>query len=404
MAQSSPPPPAGEVNPLYRRFSWVVAKEGAIRAVLVACALVSVVTTCTITLILVDHAVISLPRFRDPTLAVQRVQGELKTAEAELESRSAVLDAAKQAAEAQPDDEALRNAFTAADEARFEQRGRVEELKAELVTEEKRVSEGQAFFRQVSPGEFLTGTVWRPEAGEDAQFGILPLLSGTLLVTLIAAIIGLPVGLASAIYLSEYAAPGTRRILKPVLELLAGIPTIVYGYFALNFITPNVLVPLAGWVGLSIEPFNALAGGLVVAIMIMPMVCSLSEDVLRAVPQSLREAGYALGATKFDVSTRIVVPSALSGIMASFLLAISRAIGETMAVAIASGQKATFPVHPLKEIQTMTAFIVAVMKGDADDGRLLRSIYAVALLLFLITLSMNLISQLILKRYREEYQ
>lgn len=261
------------------------------------------------------------------------------------------------------------------------------------------------FFADVSVWEFLTGTEWTPQYS-DKKFGILPLLSGTLLVAVLAGCVGLPLGLVSAVYLSEYAGPRRRGTLKPALELLAGIPTVVYGYFGLFFVTPYLLRPVfQSALGLNVEIFNALSGGVVVGLMIMPLVASLSEDVLRAVPQSLREAGYALGATKFDVSTKIVVPAALSGILASFLLALSRAIGETMAVAIACGQRPRLTVNPLQEIQTMTSFVVNVMKGDAAAGSIeYKSLYAVALLLFLMTLLMNYVSQLILRRYREVYQ
>jgi phosphate transport system permease protein len=266
----------------------------------------------------------------------------------------------------------------------------------------------KAFFQQVSVVEFFTETRWTPDfEGEGQQhYGILPLALGTLQIVVLSGLVGLPIGLLAAIYLSEYAAPRTRAVLKPVLELLAGVPTIVYGYFALKFITPYVLRPVfQDWLGFNVDTFNALSGGIVVGIMIMPMVCSLSEDVLRAVPQSLREAGYALGSTRFDVSVRIVVPSALSGILASFILALSRGIGETMAVAIASGQQAQLTLNPLSQIQTMTAFIVNVMKGDVPPGSTLEtSIYAVALVLFAVTLTLNVISQMILRRFREVYQ
>lgn len=267
------------------------------------------------------------------------------------------------------------------------------------------VCESFAFFQQVSFTEFVTDTRWEPQF-EPQHFGVMPLVLGTLQITFLSGLIGLPVGLLAAIYLSEYAAPRTRNILKPVLELLAGIPTVVYGYFALRFLTPNILKPFfQDWLGLHVEGFNALSGGIVVGIMIMPMVCSLSEDVLRAVPQSLREAGYALGSTKFDVCTKIVVPSALSGIFASFLLALARGVGETMAVSIAAGQQPSLSLNPLSHLQTMTSFVVNVMKSDVPVGSLLeKSIYSVALLLFLMTLLMNVISQIVLRRYREVYQ
>ncbi len=267
------------------------------------------------------------------------------------------------------------------------------------------LAESVVFFQTVSLGEFATDTLWTPTQN-DQHFGVMPLVLGTLQITFLSGLIGLPVGLLSAIYLSEYAAPLTRNILKPVLELLAGIPTVVYGYFALRFLTPYVLKPFfQDFLGLYLEPFNALSGGIVVGVMIMPMVCSLSEDVLRAVPQSLREAGYALGSTKFDVCTKIVVPSALSGIFASFLLALARGVGETMAVSIAAGQMPQMTLNPLRQIQTMTSFVVNIMKGDVEVGSIQeKSIYAVALLLFLITLLMNMISQIVLRRYREVYQ
>lgn len=275
------------------------------------------------------------------------------------------------------------------------------------------VPPNEAFFQKVSLWNFLTDTRWTPQF-QDEHFGILPLVCGTLLITLIAGLVGLPIGLASAIYLSEYASPRVRAILKPTLEILAGIPTVVYGYLALRLLTPYVLKPLfdwlsggdssTGWLSLDV-PFNALSGGIVVGLMIIPTVSSLSEDVLRAVPRSLREAGFALGSTKYDVCVKIVVPSALSGILASFLLALSRAIGETMAVTLAAGQLPNATLNPLRQIETMTAFIVNVMSGDATVGGVVyKSLYAVALVLFLSTLAMNLMSQLILARYREVYQ
>lgn len=265
----------------------------------------------------------------------------------------------------------------------------------------------KAFFQEVGVGEFFTETRWSPQyAEEQRHYGVLPLVCGTLLITGISALIGLPAGLMIAVYLSEYATPRTRSVCKPLLELLAGVPTVVYGYFALKFLTPFFIMPVFNdFLGLSVNGFNALSGGIVVGIMIIPMVASLSEDVLRAVPNSLREAGYALGSTKFDVSTKIVVPSALSGILASFLLALSRSIGETMAVAMAAGQQPSLTLNPLVSIQTMTGFIVNVMQGDVVMGSTLeKSLYAVALVLFLITLAMNMVSQMILARYREVYQ
>ena len=271
---------------------------------------------------------------------------------------------------------------------------------------------GSAFFQQVSPIEFLFSSEWTPSAPEGQKsFGILPLLCGTLLVTAIAAVVGLPIGLASAVYLSEYARPRTRAILKPLLEILAGIPTIVYGYFAVQFLTPTVIRPAIASLGLlGIEPprvniFNALSAGLVVGIMIIPMVCSLSEDALRSVPRSLREASYALGATKFQVCVRTVVPAAISGIVASFLLAVARAIGETMAVVVAAGARPQITANPLESIQTMTAFIAATAKTDNAIGSIqYKALYAVAFALFVITLVMNIVSHFVTARYREVYQ
>jgi phosphate transport system permease protein len=265
--------------------------------------------------------------------------------------------------------------------------------------------ETTAFFQEVSLIDFLTDTRWTPQYEDDRHFGILPLLIGTLKVTGIAAMIGLPIGLAGAIYLSEYASPRMRNLIKPTLEVLAGIPTVVYGYFALIFITPYVLRPIfRDHMGIEVDIFNSASAGIVVGIMIIPMVSSLSEDVLRSVPRSLREAGFALGGTKFDVSTKVVVPAALSGIIASFLLAISRAIGETMAVAMAGGFLINNSLNPFNESATMTAYIVNVSKGDTPVGSIeYKSLYAVALALFVFTLAMNIISQWVLKRFREVY-
>ncbi len=262
----------------------------------------------------------------------------------------------------------------------------------------------RAFFRQVSIWHFLTDLRWAPQF--DDGFGILPLLSGTLMITGIAALIGLPLGLLSAVYLSEYANRSTRKWLKPALELLAGVPTVVYGFLGLVFLTPYVLRPLLqDGLGLEVEQSNCLSAGIVVGVMIVPMISSLSEDVLRAVPRGLREAAYALGATKYEVVTRVVVPSALSGILASFLLAISRSIGETMAVLIAAGARSTIVVNPLNGGSTMTAYIANISGGDAEAGSIeYMSLYAVAMTLFLLTLSLNIVSQWILSRYREAYQ
>ncbi|NNK49772.1 MAG: phosphate ABC transporter permease subunit PstC [Gemmatimonadetes bacterium] len=261
------------------------------------------------------------------------------------------------------------------------------------------VTESAGFFREVPIAEFLTGTRWSPMYSEQ-HFGILPLLNGTLLIAAGSMLIALPVGLTSAIYLSEYASPKVRAVIKPILEVLAGIPTVVYGYFALTFVTPFIRMVFPG-TGI----FNAASGAIVVGIMIIPMVASLSEDALNAVPLSLREAAYGLGATKFEVSTRVVVPSALSGIVASFILAISRAIGETMAVTLAAGATPRMTLNFLESIQTMTAYIVQVSLGETPHGTLeYRTIFAVGLVLFIITLAMNLLSQRITRRFREVYE
>ena len=261
------------------------------------------------------------------------------------------------------------------------------------------VWESIGFFREVSPWEFLTGSQWTP-LFKPQNFGVLPLVAGSFLVAVGASLIALPVGLASAIYLAEYAPRRARKILKPVLEVLAGIPTVVYGYFALTFITPFIrqVFPNTG-------VFNAASASIVVGIMIIPMVASLSEDALRAVPRSLREASFGLGATKFETVTRVVVPAALSGVIASFILAVSRAIGETMAVTLAAGATPKLTVNPLESIQTMTAYIVQVSLGDTPFGTIeYKTIFAVGLLLFMITLAMNIASRFVLRRFREVYE
>lgn len=265
--------------------------------------------------------------------------------------------------------------------------------------------EQRAFFERVSVSEFLGGTHWKPVEGSGGAFGILPLVCGTMMVALIASAISVPTGLGAALYMSEYAGPRERNFLKPVLELLAGVPTVVYGFFALNFVTPVLLKPMLHLAGIEIGVFNVLSGGIVVGIMVTPLVASLSEDVFRAVPRSLREAAYALGSTKLDVSVKIVVPAALSGILAAFLLAFSRAIGETMAVTIACGNKIQLSVNPAESIMTMTGFMVHQSAGDNSAASIgYKSIYAVGLALFVMTLVINLISGWILRRFREVYQ
>jgi phosphate transport system permease protein len=255
------------------------------------------------------------------------------------------------------------------------------------------------FFDAVSIKEFFTAKKWYPFSETNGSFGILPLVMGTLKVTVIAAIVAVPIGLASAIYLSEYASDRARRIIKPILEVLAGIPTIVYGFFALTFVTPILreIIP-------SLEIFNALSPGIVIGIMITPMIASLSEDAMTAVPNSMREGALALGATKFEVAIKVVLPAAVSGIIASIVLGVSRAIGETMIVAVAGGSTPNLEWNLTGSIQTMTAYIVQVSQGDAGYGTTIYySIYAVGMTLFVFTLVMNLLAQYITRRFREEY-
>jgi phosphate transport system permease protein len=260
------------------------------------------------------------------------------------------------------------------------------------------VIESIPFFQSVAVTEFFGDTRWTPQFA-NKHFGIWALLSGTLLVTVISAVVALPIGLASAIYISEYATEWVRKILKPGLELLAGVPTVVYGYFALTFVTPLLQTIIPG-----LGVYNALSAGIVVGIMIIPMVASLSEDALQAVPESLEQAAYALGATKFETVLRVNVPAAFSGIMASFILAVSRAIGETMIVTLAAGASPKMTLDPTQSIQTMTAFIVQVSKGDTPQGTIVyQSIFAVGLVLFLITLAMNIFANRITQRYQEKY-
>ena len=258
------------------------------------------------------------------------------------------------------------------------------------------------FLSDVPIGDFLTGTDWRP-LFTPADFGVIPLVTATLTVTFWALVVCLPFGLGAAIYLSEYSPERTRRILKPVLEVLAGIPTVVYGFFALTVVTPFLqdIWPF----GDPPQVFNALSAGLVMGVMILPTVASLSEDAMAAVPQGLRQGAYALGATKRVVATKVVVPAALSGIVASFVLAISRAVGETMIVLIAAGGTPQLTFNPTEAMQTMTAFIAAAGLGDQPTGSTgYKTIFAVGALLFLATLVMNVIAIRLVRRYREVYE
>ena len=247
--------------------------------------------------------------------------------------------------------------------------------------------------------KFFGGTEWQPAIG---RFGIWPLVTATLMASLIAMAVALPVGLCIAIYLSEYAAQRTRKILKPILEVLAGIPTVVYGYFALTFMTPLLRAILGRDL---VEIYNTASAGIVIGILVIPLVSSMSEDALNAVPNSLRQASYALGATRLETAVRIVLPAALSGVAAAFIVAISRAIGETMIVAIAAGAGPNFTFSPFRAAETMTGHIVRISGGDLSyDSIDYDSIFAIGMLLFLLTLSLNVLSQWIVSRFREEYE
>lgn len=260
------------------------------------------------------------------------------------------------------------------------------------------LTETITFFTRVPMSKFFLETDWNPFSA-NPKYGIRALILGTLKITLIATIFAVPVGLGAAIYLSEYASKRTKKIIKPILEVLAGIPTIVYGFFALTLVTPilRAIFP-------SISSFNAISPGLVVGVMIIPMIASMSEDAMSSVPNKIREGALGLGSTKLEMITKVIIPAATSGIMASIVLAISRAIGETMIVSLAAGSSPTFDLNLTHSIQTMTAYIVQVSQGDATNGSdLYYSIYAVGFTLFIFTLIMNFISQWITKRFREEY-
>ena len=261
------------------------------------------------------------------------------------------------------------------------------------------IREAGVFFQDVAVSDFLFGTQWTP-LFDPRSFGVLPLVCGTFLIVAGTALIALPAGLATLIYLSEYASSQTRSILKPVLEVLAGIPTVVYGYFALTFVTPLLRAVFP-----EVQIFNAASASIVVGIMVLPMVASLCDDTLRAVPASLRQGAYAVGATPVEVTLGVVIPSSLSGIMAAFVLALSRAIGETMAVTLAAGATPKMTMDPFVGIQTMTAYIVQVSLGDTPAGGIAyQTIFAVSALLFVITLTMNIFSSHLLRKFREVYE
>lgn len=257
------------------------------------------------------------------------------------------------------------------------------------------------FFEDVGVSEFLFGKEWSPVI-KPQSFGVLPLVSGTFLITGIALLVAVPLGLGSAVYLSEYASPRVRKTLKPVLELTAGVPTIVFGYFALTFFTPNILVDIAKF---DVGVFNALSAAIIMGFMVVPTIASVSEDAMSAVPASLREGSYGLGATKLQTSTRVVFPAALSGIVAAIVLGASRAVGETMIVLVAAGQVAALTADAREPMYTMTSYIGAVAKGDIATGSVqYKTVFAVGMLLFLITLVMNMISIRFVRKYRQVYE
>jgi phosphate transport system permease protein len=261
------------------------------------------------------------------------------------------------------------------------------------------LSESIPFFKEVSIFEFLTDTEWTP-LFTNKRFGILPLISGTLLVTLISIIVAVPIGIIIAIFLSEYASSKFRKTVKPMLEILAAVPTVVYGYFALMTVTPilQMIIP-------NLSGFNSLSSGIVMGIMIIPLVTSLSEDAMYAVPKSLREASFAMGASRLQTAFKVIIPAAFSGIVVSVILAIARAIGETMIVAIAAGQQPRLTFDPTVPIETITAYIVQVSSGDVPHGSLeYKTIYAAGITLFILTFSLNFISFYIRRKFQEKYQ
>lgn len=260
------------------------------------------------------------------------------------------------------------------------------------------VTEASGFFEEVSIIEFLTSRQWSP-LFEDAHYGILPLISGTITTSFVALSIAIPIGTIAAIYLSEFASHKTRETVKPVLELLVGVPTVVFGYFALLFVTP-----LLQKLNPDLPTFNMLGAGIVMGVMIIPYIASVAEDAMRAVPMNMREGSYAMGATKFQTAIRVVTPAATSGIIAAYILGISRAVGETMVVAIAAGQQPTFTFNPLEGAATITAYIVQVAMGDLPHGSLgYQSIFAAGMVLFVITFVFNILGHMVRKRFAERY-
>lgn len=259
-----------------------------------------------------------------------------------------------------------------------------------------------SFFGEVPIFDFLFGTKWSPTfAGEQASFGVLPLVWGTIYLSLIALVVAVPLGLLCAIYLSEYAKPRVRKTIKPVLELLAGVPTIVFGYFALTFFTPSILQAL----GIKVGVYNALSAGIIMGLLVIPTIASIAEDAMSAVPRSLREGAFGLGANRMQVSLRIVFPAALSGIVAALVLGASRAVGETVLVLVAGGQSPNLGIDPRESYQTMAAFIASIARGDIPTGSIeYKTIFAVGFTLFLFTLVLNLISIQLVRKYRQVYE
>jgi phosphate transport system permease protein len=257
------------------------------------------------------------------------------------------------------------------------------------------------FFTEINPLDFFTGTRWSG-AIQPYAFGIWPLISGTVLIAVIAMLVAVPLGLLAAILLADYASPRVRNVVKPLLEMIAGIPTIVFGFFAINFLAPQVLQPLLG--KQNIGTFSALSAGIVVGLLVTPLIASISEDSMRAVPRGMREGAYAMGATKFEVVRKVVLPAALSGVMASIILAMSRAVGETMAVSLAGGDKPQLSLDPTESVQTMTSFIAQIAIGETAQGSItFKSLFAVGATLFVMTLVLNLISSWVVRRFRTVY-
>ncbi len=381
---------ASERSALHRRVRlW----ERLIRVLLLLCGVVSIFTTIGIVVVLGSEALLF---FTPPTWidSFKALQAPVTATATELAISSAGVPFEVDEVIRVANEEMRVIAVDAAAGIIAVERGINDTVAAPLAA-------GAEIFRAdtVTLGEFLTSTRWLPQLGE---FGVLPLLNATLMISVVAMLVAIPLGLSAAIYLSEYATPGARAVLKPALELLAGIPTVVFGYFALTFMTPL----LRSLFGIEVvEIYNTASAGIVVGIMIIPTIASISEDALRAVPQSLREASYGLGATRLETVARVVVPAALSGIVASFILGVSRAIGETMIVSIAAGAGPKFTFNLFAGAETMTGHIVRISSGDISYNSIdYNSLFAIGLLLFVITLGLNILSRAVTVRFREVYQ